>query len=82
MNNVLAKYTAHHIPVILSTLVSNEKDVPPFISDNLNDETQSMKALDLENSNANHVARTNARAAYALGRHYLEIDADTASISR
>ncbi len=78
MENVLAEYKAHHIPVILSTLVSNEKDIPPFISDNLNDETQFMKALMLEDTNANHVARNNARAAYILGRHYLEINSDTA----
>ncbi len=33
LTRILEKYQSHNIPVILSTLVSNEKDIKPFISD-------------------------------------------------
>ena len=32
---IISKYQAHDVPVILSTLVSNEKDIAPFISADL-----------------------------------------------
>ncbi|MGB3776889.1 MAG: hypothetical protein WA960_00915 [Tunicatimonas sp.] len=33
LNDLLEVLNEHHIPVLLSNLVSNEKDLPPFVSD-------------------------------------------------
>ena len=79
LEKILHKYKKNKIPVILSTLVSNEKDIKPFISDDLDSENSFMKLLESESSEAHQLARENALAAYTLGRHYLEKNLDTAS---
>lgn len=78
LKRILKKYKKHHIPVILSTVVSNEKDVKPFISDSLINENQFVEALRQINPESNHLAQENAMAAYILGRHNLQINQDTA----
>lgn len=41
LNDILNQYQQHHIPVILGTLVSNEKDQPPFASSSSTDVNKS-----------------------------------------
>lgn len=77
LEKILANYQSHDIPVILSTLVSNERDIPPFISEDL-DEEQFRKALDSEDKNTGKIAQKNAMAAYLLGQYYLERQPDSA----
>lgn len=79
MDRILAKYKKNNIPVILSTLVSNEKDIKPFISDSL--ENEEALIHDLKNSSlsaATKKAQNNALAAYLLGQYYLEYHIDSA----
>ncbi len=78
LKRILKKYKNHHIPVILSTIVSNEKDVKPFISDSLINENQFIEALNQNRPEANQLAQKNALAAYTLGKYYLQINQDTA----
>ncbi len=77
LEKILANYQSHDIPVILSTLVSNERDIPPFISEDL-DEEQFRKALDSKDENTGKIAQKNAMAAYLLGQYYLERQPDSA----
>ena len=78
LKRILKKYKKHNIPVILSTLVSNEKDVKPFISDSLINENLFIEALNQNRPEANQLAQENALAAYTLGKYYLQINQDTA----
>ncbi len=78
LNKILSNYKKHHIPVILSTVVSNEKDIKPFISDSIPNKDQFFKTLKQENPKANKLAQDNGQAAYALGRYYLKKNQDTA----
>lgn len=78
LNRILSKYKKHEIPVILSTLVSNEKDIKPFISKDIPDENEFDQALEEENPLANRIAMSNANAAFKLGRFYLKNNVDTA----
>lgn len=77
LKRILDKYKKHDVPVILSTLVSNEKDIEPFISDSLDmaryKESMQHKSLDVY-----RLAQKNADAAYTLGRYYLDHEADSA----
>lgn len=75
---ILDKYKKNEIPVILSTVVSNIKDIKPFISDSIPDKNQFLENIELENNKANKLAENNALAAYTLGSHYLEKNNDSA----
>ncbi|MFI1744901.1 hypothetical protein [Thalassobellus sediminis] len=78
LDKILNTYKKYNIPVIISTIVSNEKDIKPFISDSINNEKKFLKNLEENNIEANKVAKNNALAAYKLGRHYLKKNQDTA----
>ena len=75
---ILSKYKKHKIPVILSTVVSNKKDIKPFISDSIPNKNKFIKDMELNNPGPNKIAKNNALAAYTLGRHYLEKNQDSA----
>ena len=77
LQKIISKYQAHDIPVILSTLVSNQKDIPPFISDDL-DEQDFESLLNKDLTAASKLAGNNAKAAYRLGQFYLEKQKDSA----
>ncbi|KAB5487655.1 MULTISPECIES: SGNH/GDSL hydrolase family protein [Flagellimonas] len=77
LKRILDKYERHGIPVILSTLVSNEKDVKPFISDDL-DKENFVESIEENKSEVHELAQNNADAAYILGQHYLERNPDSA----
>ena len=74
---IISKYQDHDIPVILSTLVSNEKDIAPFISAEL-EETEFEETLEENVALASVIARKNAKAAYKLGQFYIEKQQDSA----
>lgn len=78
LDKILKKYKKHNIPVIISTLVSNEKDIKPFISDSIPDLEQFMKALENGKPRINNMAMQNAMAAYTLGHYYLDKNQDSA----
>lgn len=78
LDKILKEYKKHDIPVILSTVVSNEKDIKPFISDNIPNKTQFLKSLEQKNPEANNIAQHNAMAAYTIGQHYLNKNQDSA----
>ena len=77
LKSILKKYRKNEIPVLLSTVVSNEKDVAPFISAPLNDKKfqQSLRSSPM---NAGRIAENNAKAAYQLGKFYVEKNQDSA----
>ena len=77
LKRILDKYERHGIPVILSTLVSNEKDVKPFISDDL-DKENFVESIEKNKPDVHELAQKNAEAAYILGQHYLERNPDSA----
>lgn len=77
LKRILDKYERHGIPVILSTLVSNEKDVKPFISDDL-DKESFVESIEKNKPDVHELAQNNADAAYILGQHYLERNPDSA----
>ena len=77
LQKIISKYQDHDIPVVLSTLVSNEKDISPFVSDSLDVERFNEK-LENDVSAASGIARTNAKAAYRLGDFYLKKQKDSA----
>lgn len=77
LKRILDKYERHGIPVILSTLVSNEKDVKPFISDDL-DKKNYIESIEENKPKVHELAQKNADAAYILGQHYLERNPDSA----
>ena len=74
---IISKYQGHDIPVILSTLVSNERDIKPFISEDL-EETKFEEALENNLKAASEIAKKNAKAAYKLGQFYIEKQQDSA----
>lgn len=78
LKRILKTYKKNNIPVILSTVVSNEKDIKPFISDTIIDENQLIEDIEQNNPEANQLAKKNAKAAYKLGRYYLQKNNDTA----
>lgn len=80
LNSILSTYKKHNIPVIISTLVSNEKDIKPFISDSIPDREAFFEALSLDKKIVHNIAQKNALAAYTLGQHYLEKNKDTAKM--
>lgn len=77
LQKILSEYQDHDIPVILSTLVSNEKDIPPFVSDKL-DEDEFEETLEKDVMAASETARQNAKAAYQLGQYYIDKQQDSA----
>ncbi len=77
LKRILDKYQRHGIPVILSTLVANEKDIKPFISDDL-DLGAYNEAIKANKSDVHTLAQVNADAAYTLGHYYLETQSDSA----
>lgn len=77
LNDILSKYKKHKIPVILSTVVSNEKDVIPFISDTISNLEKFVEDVKSEKPEAKVIAQNNAHAAYHLGSFYYEINLDT-----
>lgn len=78
LQKVLSKYKRHDIPVILSTLVSNERDIIPFISDTIPNIEEFNEAVNEQNPLAKKIAQNNAHAAYSLGTFYLETNGDSA----
>ena len=74
---ILSKYTEHGIPVITSTVVSNEKDVIPFISDTIPNLVQFIEDVNSEKPEAKKIALDNAYAAYHLGSYYYRENPDT-----
>lgn len=78
LEKILKAYKENNIPVIISTVVSNEKDIKPFISDSLSEKNNFIKAVEDGNPEANRIAQKNAMAAYTLGSFYLEKKTDTA----
>lgn len=78
LKRILRKYKNHNIPVILSTVVSNEKDIKPFISDSIIDRNKLIQDLEQKNPEVSRLANKNADAAYELGKYYLQKNKDTA----
>ena len=78
LKRILRKYKNNDIPVILSTVVSNEKDIKPFISDSIIDRNKLIQDIEQRNPEANRLANTNADAAYEFGKYYLQKNKDTA----
>lgn len=78
MEKVLHKYTRIKIPVIISTLVCNEKDIKPFISNSIIDTVQFLSEIKQGNPKVFNKAEKNAMAAYMLGQHYLKENEDSA----
>ena len=79
LEKILYKYKKNNIPVILSTLVSNEKDIKPFISESIVDTTLFFKDLKQNRPAAISLADSNAMAAFLLGQHYYLQKNDSAS---
>ena len=77
LKRILDKYQRHGIPVMLSTLVANEKDVKPFISDDL-DKKKYVESIEENKPGVYGLAQKNADAAYILGQYYLEKNPDSA----
>ncbi len=77
LKRILDKYQRHGIPVILSTLVANEKDVKPFISNDL-DKKNFVESIEKNKPEVHELAQKNADAAYILGQYYLERNPDSA----
>ncbi|APZ46667.1 SGNH/GDSL hydrolase family protein [Polaribacter reichenbachii] len=77
INKALDKYASNNIPVILSTVISNKKDIKPFISDDFN-ENKFDKNLKSNKSEAFKTANSNAKAAYKMGQFYLNKQQDSA----
>ena len=71
LGRILSYYKKHNIPVILSTLVSNEKDTAPFISPSLNIEYYK-KLCEKDLSTAKTKAQHNAMASYVLGHYFFK----------
>lgn len=78
LDKILQKYHNHHIPVIISTLVSNEKDIKPFISDSIIEPKQYLSELKQNSPESIALAEHNAMAAYLLGQYYWDTDKDAA----
>ena len=78
LRRILSKYDRNDIPVILSTVVSNEKDIPPFISEGVTDIDQFEEVLDQENLDGEQVAKYDANEVFKRGILYLENDEDAA----
>lgn len=74
---IISKYQHNDIPVFISTLVSNEKDTPPFISDD-SVEDDFERALVKDKTGASKIAKHNAKAAYKLGQFYINKQEDSA----
>jgi len=78
LKKILKKYKRNNIPVIISTVVSNEKDIKPFISDSIPNKDKFLESLADENSKTSGLALHNAMAAYTLGKFYLQKNQDSA----
>lgn len=77
IKKIITKYQNNNIPVIISTIVSNEKDIKPFISYDF-DENEFNNAL-INNKNEVHkIANQNAKAAYKMGQFYMNQHQDSA----
>ena len=77
---LLSKYQKHHIPVIISTLVSNEKETKPFISELKIDTAQFNNTIKYNRRKAADIANIDAEAAYLLGQFYLNRNTDSAAV--
>ncbi len=77
IEKIIKKYQNNDIPVIISTVVSNEKDIKPFISDDF-DEDGFNSALMSTKNKASNIAQQNAMAAYRLGLFYMNHEQDSA----
>ena len=78
LERILKKYAENNIPVILSTLVSNEKDLKPFISDSISNTDIFAEEFIKDAPETMELAKNNAKAAYLLGREYLKTNTDSA----
>jgi lysophospholipase L1-like esterase len=73
LRKILSKYNRNNIPVILSTVVSNERSIKPFIGEGITDMDQLEEVLDQQpRPDANEIAQYDAHAVYERGIHYLE----------
>ncbi len=79
LKKILSKYNRHDIPVMLSTVVSNERDIEPFISEGIADINQLEEVLNQESlPDPNEIAPYNAKEVYRRGTRYLEKDEGSA----
>lgn len=78
LDNLLQKYKKHKIKVILSTVVSNQKDIKPFISDPLTDQANLLETINTNYSLIYKTAQKNGAISYKLGRYYLYKNQDSA----
>lgn len=75
LERILSKYDRHDIPVILSTVVSNERDVKPFIGEGMTDMDQLDAVLNRQpQPDPSEIARYHAHAVYERGIQYLGND--------
>ncbi|MUP44953.1 hypothetical protein E0K83_04245 [Gramella sp. BOM4] len=77
IGKIIDTYQAEGIPVILSTIVSNEKDIEPFISKDL-EENEFEVLLKTDLPKASKIAQNNAMASYKLGQFYFGKNNDSA----
>jgi lysophospholipase L1-like esterase len=78
LKKILSKYNKKEIPVILSTVVSNERDVQPFISEGITDIEPLEEVLALESPDTIEVAQYDAHEVYKRGILYLKNDEEAA----
>lgn len=78
LDKILKRYQDNGIPVIISTVVSNERDIKPFISADLNEDGFE-DALKNNRTEVYKIANENALAAYKLGQFYRDQQQDSAS---
>jgi lysophospholipase L1-like esterase len=79
LKKILSKYDRHDIPVMLSTVVSNERDIEPFISEGIADMDQFKKVLNQESHpDPNEIAQYDAKEVYKRGTLYLKNNEATA----
>ncbi len=68
MGDIIEIFRTHHIPVVLGTLVSNERDLPPFISSE--DDTNADDVFAQANEAYNRGDYETAKALYLKARDY------------
>ncbi len=72
LQKILSKYDRNDIPVMLSTVVSNEKDIKPFISEGITDIDQFEEVLGQERPDGEELTKYDAKEVYKRGILYLE----------
>lgn len=73
LKKILSKYERNDIPVMLSTVVSNERDIEPFISEGIADMDQFEAVLNQGSlPDPNEIAKYDAKEVYKRGTLYLD----------